>query len=104
MILQIIYAYLENFAGFEIKLFDWMYTSISYIYVAVAILMIKTEIINQKIQLMRLNKIQEQVSKEVEEQEAEKEEKKEKQNKGDEEKENKKEENTGNEQPEGSNA
>ena len=41
-----------------------MYTTISYIYVAVAILMIKTEIINQRIQLIRLQKIQEKVAKE----------------------------------------
>ena len=54
MILNLIYIVVNTFTGFEIKYFGWMYQAISYIYVIVAILMIKTEIINQKIQLIRL--------------------------------------------------
>lgn len=103
MILNLIYIIVNTFTNFTISYFQWMYTTISYIYVAVAILMIKTEIINQKIQLMKLEKIQEKVATEdtIEEpKEKKKEEKKEEQK---EKKEEEKEKNNG-EQPEGSNA
>lgn len=103
IILNLIYIIVNTFTNFTISYFQWMYTTISYIYVAVAILMIKTEIINQKIQLMKLEKIQEKVANEdtIEEdpEEKKKEEKKEKQK---EEKEEKEKDNG--EQPEGSNA
>ncbi len=99
IILNLVYIVVNTFTGFEIKYFQWMYTTISYIYVAVAILMIKTEIINQRIQLIKLKEIQEQASKE----ETEKEETKEEEKKEPEEdkEENKK---TSGEEPEGSNA
>lgn len=77
--LNLIYIIVNTFTSFEIKHFQWMYTTISYIYVAVAILMIKTEIINQRIQLIRIKQMQEKVAKEAEEntKEKEKEDKKE---------------------------
>ena len=59
LILKLVYIIVNTFIGFEIEYFGWMYTTISYIYVAVAILMIKAEIINQKIQLTKVEKIQE---------------------------------------------
>ena len=101
IILNLLYIIVNTFVGFEIKYFQWMYEAISYIYVAVAILMIKTEIINQRIQLIKLKEIQEQVAKEAEEKipdkpkEEKKEEKKDEQNE---------EENKTGEAPEGSNA
>lgn len=100
--LNFIYILVNTFTGFTINYFQWMYTSISYIYVAVAILMIKAEIINQKIQLMRLEQIQKEIKEEqeLEEKEQEKEEKKEDKEK-EEDKENKE---NGKAQPEGSNA
>ncbi len=101
IILNLIYIIVNTFTGFEIKYFQWMYEAISYIYVIVAILMIKTEIINQKIQLIKLQEIQEQVAKEAEEKEQKEEEKKEKEEKENEEP---KEEKTSGEEPEGSNA
>ncbi len=101
IILNLIYIMVNTFTNFTISYFQWMYTTVSYIYVAVAILMIKTEIINQKIQLMKLEKIQEKVATEdtleVEPKEKEKEEKKEEQRE-------EKEEKDSGEQPEGSNA
>lgn len=100
IILNLIYIIVNTFTGFEIKYFQWMYEAISYIYVIVAILMIKTEIINQKIQLIKLQEIQEQVSKEAEESNPKEEEKKEKE---EEKKESEKDESAG-EEPEGSNA
>ena len=41
IILNLIYIIVNTFVGFEIKYFQWMYEAISYVYVAVAILMIK---------------------------------------------------------------
>lgn len=98
IILNLLYIIVNTFTGFTISKFQWMYTTISYIYVVVAILMIKTEIINQRIQLIRLKQIQEEV-KEVTDEEEKQERTKEKEEK----KQEDKEENTG-EEPEGSNA
>lgn len=106
--LNLIYIIVNTFTSFEIKHFQWMYTTISYIYVAVAILMIKTEIINQRIQLIRLRQIQEQAAKDAEtegENEQNKEEKKEKKEEPKEEKKDEeKEEGTGGKEPGCSNA
>ncbi len=99
ILLNLIYIIVNTFTNFKITYFQWMYTTISYIYVAVAILMIKTEIINQKIQLIKLQEIQEEVAKEDELKEEEREENKEKK----EEKKEEEEKDSG-EQPEGSNA
>lgn len=105
IVLNLIYITVQTFTGFRINQFQWMYTSISYIYVAVAILMIKTEIINQKIELMRLQKIQEEAKQEAVEEEKEEDDKKEKDSEKDD-RDEKKEENDklGGEEPEGSNA
>ena len=104
ILLNLIYIAINTFIGFKISYFQWMYTSISYIYVAVAILMIKAEIINQKIQLMQLQKIQEQANEEEKlEEEEEKQAKQDKDN-NKEEKKDKKEKELDGEQPEGSNA
>lgn len=102
MILNLIYIIVNTFIDFEIKYFSWMYTSISYIYVVVAILMIKTEIIHQRMQLIKLEQIQKQEAQKAQE-EVEKEKTKEEENKKEneenkEEKQTKKEEKTG-EQP-----
>ncbi len=103
IILNLIYILINTFTGFEIRYFQWMYTSISYIYVVVAILMIKTEIINQRIQLIKLKEIQEQAALEAEEETP-----KEKQEKKEDKKENKEEkdgkEKLDGEETEGSNA
>lgn len=69
LILQIIYISVNILIGFEVKYFQWMYTTISYIYVVVAILMIKTQFINQQIELMKIQLEQEKVKKEMEQQE-----------------------------------
>ena len=53
--------------NFTITHFQWMYTSISYIYVVVAILMIKTEIMQKRIEMMKIREIQKQVAREAEE-------------------------------------
>ena len=108
ILLNLIYIIVNTFTGFEIKYFQWMYTSISYIYVAVAILMIKTEIINQKIQLIRLREIEKQAKNEELERTEEDKDRENERDKNEEKKEEKKEEenktSSNGEEPEGSNA
>ncbi len=72
IILNLIYILINLFTGFTIKYFGWMYTTISYIYVIVAILMIKTDIINTQIQLAKIMKEQEKVRQELKQKEEEK--------------------------------
>ena len=59
VILEIIYVAVNGLTGFEIKYFNLMYTCISYIYMIVAILMIKTELINRQIELAKIMQEQE---------------------------------------------
>ena len=54
IILQTIYIPINILTGFEIKYFGWMYTTISYIYILVAILMIKTEFINRQREMAKM--------------------------------------------------
>ena len=81
VILNLIYIFINLFTGFEIKYFELMYSTISYIYVIVAILMIKTDLIQRQIELMKLAKEQEKVREEIRKQEEEKEEKQKEKNK-----------------------
>lgn len=104
LLLNLIYVLVNTYTGFEISHFQWMYTSISYIYVAVAILMIKTEIINQKIQLIRLREIEKQAKEEAIEKPDEEKQEEDKEEKEKEDKENKEEKKSNGEEPEGSNA
>lgn len=77
IILNLIYLVINTFTGFTIRYFQWMYTTISYIYVIVAILIIKTDLINRQMELMRIVEEQEKVKKELEEKERMEKEKKE---------------------------
>ena len=101
LLLNLAYIIVNMFSGFNINYFQWMYTTISYIYVVVAILMIKTEIINQKIQLIRLRQIQTEASKEAEEKGEEEEKKEEEKEKNEV---NEKDKGSEDGEPEGSNA
>lgn len=74
IILNLIYIVVNAFTGFYVKYFQWMYTTISYIYMIVAILIIKTDLINKQIELMKIIEEQEKVKKELEEKEKNKEE------------------------------
>jgi hypothetical protein len=71
ILLNLIYIIVNNLTGFTIQYFNWMYTTISYIYVIVAILMIKTDLINRQQELMQLweeqKKIREELIKKEEE-------------------------------------
>ena len=79
IILNLIYIIINSFTNFTIQNFQWMYRTISYIYVIVAILMIKTDFINQQIELQKILEEQERVKKQMKEEKEEnkKEEKKE---------------------------
>lgn len=63
IILNLVYSIINMFTGFEIKYFDWMYNTISYIYVIVAILMIKTDFINRQMELLKIASAQEEIEK-----------------------------------------
>lgn len=69
IILNLIYLVINSFTGFTIRYFGWMYNTISYIYVIVAILIIKTDLINRQMELMKIIQEQEKVKKELEERE-----------------------------------
>lgn len=64
IILNLIYIILNSLTGFEIKYFDWMYNTIAYIYVIVAILMIKTDFIDRQMQLLKIAEVQKEIKKE----------------------------------------
>ena len=76
IILNAIYIVVNLFTGFEVKYFQWMYATISYIYIIIAILMIKTDLINRQIELQKIYEEQEKVKKELEEQRRKEEEEK----------------------------
>ncbi len=77
IILNFIYIVVNTFTGFYVRYFQWMYTTISYIYMLVAILIIKYDFINRQMELMKIVEEQEKVKRELEEQKKNKEEEKE---------------------------
>jgi len=89
VILNLIYIVVNLLTGFTIKYFQFMYNTISYIYVIVAILMIKTDFINRQIELIKIAQEQEKVREELQKQKEEKEKKNEEEDKDKEPKENK---------------
>lgn len=101
VVLNAIYIPVRLITGFNIQYFAIMYTAIPYIYIITAILMIRSELQKQQIEIGKIETVQKLVKKELEEEkEVEREKKKEEKKKD---KEEKQEKNNG-EQPEGSNA
>ena len=90
--MHLIYIIVNLFTGFRINNFQFMYNTISYIYVIVAILMIKTDFIQRQIELMKLAEEQEKVREEIRKQEDD--EKQKQENKKQEDKRENKEENS----------
>lgn len=74
MILRLIYEVLLLTVNFKIKYFNMMYTAIAYICLAAAIFMIKSDVIKQQIELMKV--IEEKRKKAEEEQKEDEKEKK----------------------------
>lgn len=81
VILNLVYIVVNLFTRFEIKYFQLMYSTISYIYVIVAILMIKTDFIQRQMELIKLAQEQEKVREEMKRKEEEEKEKKKDENK-----------------------
>lgn len=111
IILNLLYIVINSFTGFEIKYFEVMYTTVATIYIATAILMIRSDVIKKQIELTKIIEEQDRVRAELQRREEEKkeQEEKERQKKEDEKRRKEKEkkekdekENLG-EQPEGDN-
>lgn len=106
ILLNCIYILINNLTGFTIQYFNWMYTTISYIYIIVAILIIKTDTINKQMELLKIIEEQEKVRNEMNQQEQqpkEKEQEKDEKENTKKPKDNKEDKNVPDE-PEGSNA
>ena len=86
-VLQLIYIIVKTFTGFNVKYFDLMHTAISFICLTASIFMIKSDVIKQQMELMRVIEIKKK------EQEQEKEEEKKEEERKEKEKEEKKENN-----------
>ena len=75
--LQLIYIIVKTFTGFNIKYFDLMHTAISFICLTAAIFMIKSDVIRQQIELMKVIEIKKQEQEQEQENKEEKDEKEE---------------------------
>lgn len=71
IVLNAIYIIVNSFTGFEVKYFQIMYNAIGYIYVVTAILMIKSELIKQQIEIAKLEEEQKRIREELERKEEE---------------------------------
>lgn len=89
IILTVIYTMLNTFFGVYIDVFDYLSMLISYIYITAVIYMIKSDLIKQQLELIRIATVQAQVKEQLEkEKEKEEEEKRKKQEEPQGEKEN----------------
>lgn len=114
IILNMLYIAINIFVSFDMEYFQVMYIAVATIYLVAAILILKTDVIKQQMELMKIVEAQEIVKKELAEKERKEKEEKEKgkrrkKDKEEEEKEKsnkkkKEEENLNGEEPEGSNA
>lgn len=102
ILLYLIYIVVNLFTGFNIVYFDIAYDAIAYIYIITAMLMIKSDLIKQQIEVGKIVEEQKKVREEKEHQEENKEQEKKKEDK--EKKEDKKENNKEEGTPEGSKA
>ena len=74
IILNVLYTSIRMMTGFNIKYFDIMYMAITCIYVIAAIMIIKTDVIKQQMELSKVIMEQEKIKKEMEKKEKEEEE------------------------------
>lgn len=89
IILTVIYTMLNTFFGVYIDVFDYLSMLISYIYITAVIYMIKSDLIKQQLELIRIATVQAQVKEQLDkEKEKEEEEKRKKQEEPKDEKEN----------------
>lgn len=77
VILTVIYSMLNTFFGVYIDMFDYLSMLISYIYITAVIYMIRSDLVKQQLELIRIAtvqaKVKEQLDKEKEQEEKEKE-------------------------------
>lgn len=108
LILNMIYIVINFFTGFTIKYFQIMYTTIAYIYIITAILMIKSDFIKNQMEVQKIVSEQEKIKEAIKQKEEKEKELKEKEDvkKRDKEKDStkKKDSPTIGENPEGDNA
>ena len=78
VILYLIYIVVNTFTGFTVKYFEIAYNVIGYIYLITAMLMIKSDLIKQQIELTKVVEEQRKISKEENQEEKKQEEKKDK--------------------------
>lgn len=83
---SLIYGVVYNLTGFEIKYFSAMYLMIAYVYIIAAILIIKTDLMKQSQELMRIKSVEEQIKEELERQAQEEKDKEKNEEENDEEK------------------
>lgn len=81
IVLYMIYIIVNLYTGFEIKYFEIAYNAIAYIYIITAMLMIKSDLIKQQMELTKIVKVQKQVREEKQKEEENKEEDKKEQKK-----------------------
>lgn len=67
IILSAVYSVVYTFTNFYIEYFQIMYIVVAYIYLIAAILIIKSDVIKQKLELQKIIEVQKQVKKELEE-------------------------------------
>lgn len=79
ILLNAIVILLETFTTFRIQYFEIMYIGVSYIYIIAAILMIKSDVIKNQKELIKIIEEQEKIKQELEKQKEKEEEEKEKQ-------------------------
>lgn len=72
IILTIVYTVLNSFFGIYIELFDYLAMFIAYIYITAVIYMIRSDLIKQQVELIRIATIQAQVKEKMKEEEKEK--------------------------------
>lgn len=94
IILYLVYIVVNLFTGFEIIYFDVAYDAIAYIYIITAMLMIKSDLVKQQIEVGKIVEEQKKIREEKEQEEnKEKDKEKEEQKQDNKDKENKKEKN-----------
>ena len=78
IILNLVYFVVNAFTGFTINYFEIMYTTVASIYIATAILMIRSDVIKKQIELTKIIEEQEKVRAELQRREEEQKEQEEK--------------------------
>ena len=102
ILLSTMYSVVYSITGFVIEYFDIMYLMVAYVYLIAAILIIKSDVIKQKMELQKISEEEKKVKKELEEQREEGKEEKTKEDKEDKKEENADEDPLVNREPDGS--